>query len=163
MNETVEQEILRKGLVAPRVTPARIAEVIHSEEFHVFLGTCLTVCVLTLLNGFTVTGESACASPENFDAAVGERLSRENAVRKIWALEGYLLREKLSNVPADAKARATLERDELRKKLDGLESFFGKPAYVNLAQNQRMLLSSQAQYMRGYLESLTERLAQWEG
>nr|WP_237073141.1 Gp49 family protein [Providencia stuartii] len=55
----------------------------------------LTFCVLVLKNGFTVTGESACASPENFDAEIGRKIARQNAVNKIWALEGYLLKQKI--------------------------------------------------------------------
>ena len=55
----------------------------------------LTFCVLALKNGFTVTGESACASPENFDADIGRKIARENAVEKIWLLEGYLLKQHL--------------------------------------------------------------------
>lgn len=57
----------------------------------------LTFCVLVLKNGFTVTGESACASPENFDEEIGRKIARQNAVSKIWALEGYLLKEKLAD------------------------------------------------------------------
>lgn len=56
----------------------------------------LTFCVLVLRNGFTVTGESACASPENFDADVGRKIARQNAVQKIWPLMGYELRSKLA-------------------------------------------------------------------
>ena len=56
----------------------------------------LTFCVLVLQNGFTVTGESACASPENFDAEIGRKIARENAVAKIWPLMGYALRTQLS-------------------------------------------------------------------
>lgn len=55
----------------------------------------LTFCVLILKNGFTVTGESACASPENFDAEVGRKVARANAVNKIWPLMGYELRCRL--------------------------------------------------------------------
>ena len=91
----LEKEIQAKGLTAPRLTPAHIDAQIVEEAFHVFPGTMLTVCCLTLRNGFTVTGESACASPANFDEAIGRRISRENARNKIWALEGYLLRERL--------------------------------------------------------------------
>ena len=58
----------------------------------------LTFCVLVLRNGFTVTGESACASPENFDAEIGKRIARENAANKIWPLVGYELRSKLSQL-----------------------------------------------------------------
>jgi hypothetical protein len=55
----------------------------------------LTFCVLVLRNGFTVTSESACASPENFDAEIGRTIARQNAKQKIWALEGYLLKQRL--------------------------------------------------------------------
>lgn len=58
--------------------------------------TLLTFCVLVLQNGFTVTGESACASPENFDAEIGRRVARANAVQKVWPLLGYELRTKLA-------------------------------------------------------------------
>ena len=56
----------------------------------------MTVCALSLTNGYIVTGESAAASPENFDQAIGRKIARENARNKIWALEGYLLRERLA-------------------------------------------------------------------
>ena len=56
----------------------------------------LTFCVLVLRNGFTVTGESACASPENFNAELGRKIARQNAVQKIWPLMGYALKERLS-------------------------------------------------------------------
>lgn len=56
----------------------------------------LTFCVLVLRNGFTVTGESACASPENFDAEVGRRIARENAINKVWPLLGFRLRDELA-------------------------------------------------------------------
>lgn len=94
--QAIEQEIQDKGLTAPRVTPKRIDEVIAGEAYHVFPGTTLTICCLTLANGFTVTGESACASPENFDAELGRKIARYNAKQKIWALEGYALRERLT-------------------------------------------------------------------
>jgi len=95
--QAVEAEIQAKGLNAPRLSPEKIDAVITSEDYHVFPGTTLTVCCLKLRNGFTVTGESAAASPENFDAGLGKKIARSNARDKIWALEGYLLREHLSN------------------------------------------------------------------
>lgn len=95
-DQQIEQEIQEKGLNAPRVTPQRIEEVITGEDYHVFNGTTLTVCCLTLANGFTVTGESACASPKNFDVDLGKKIARDNAKQKIWALEGYALRERLA-------------------------------------------------------------------
>ncbi len=108
-NEAIEKEIQEKGLTAPRVTPARIEEVIAGEYYFTALNgvgtyqtahhiplSLLTFCVLVLTNGFTVTGESACASPENFNAELGQKIARANAVNKIWPLEGYLLKQQLA-------------------------------------------------------------------
>jgi hypothetical protein len=115
----IEQEIQAKGLTAPRVTPAEIEVNIATEHYFTALNafnregswdgisdeqtmksakalSLLTFCVLVLRNGFTVTGESACASPENFDAEIGRKIARQNAVQKIWPLMGYELRSKLS-------------------------------------------------------------------
>ena len=91
----IEQEIQAKGLTAPRITPDMVDAAIVGEQYYVFPDTTLTVCCLTLANGFAVTGESACASPENFDAELGQKIARQNARDKIWALEGYALRSKL--------------------------------------------------------------------
>lgn len=123
-DESIEQEIQAKGLTAPRVTPADIEANIASEHYftardgrlgaltnETYVGRerpvegnadlaplgLLTFCVLVLRNGFTVTGESACASPENFDADVGRKIARQNAVSRIWPLMGYELRSQLAN------------------------------------------------------------------
>ena len=96
-DDAIEAEIRAKGLTAPRLTPAMIDATITDEAYYVFPGTTLTVCALTLRNGFIVTGESAAASPANFDAALGKKIARENARNKIWAVEGSLLREQLSH------------------------------------------------------------------
>jgi hypothetical protein len=110
-DQTIEQEIQAKGLTAPRITPDAIeAAIIAEYGFTAAEGAypkgaphhpsleLLTFCVLVLRNGFTVTGESACASPENFDAVIGYKIARENAKQKVWALEGYLLKSKLANI-----------------------------------------------------------------
>lgn len=112
--ETVEQEIQRKGLTAPRVTPEMVESNIVSEHYFTAYGGAkygritrdepddsetlklLTFCVLVLRNGFTVVGTSACASPENFDAEIGKRIARQDAVRQVWPLLGYALRDKLA-------------------------------------------------------------------
>ena len=94
----IENEMESKGLTAPRVTPQMVADAIAIEigpKYHVFPGTTVTICCITLVNGFTVIGESACASPENFDAELGQKIAYDNAKQKIWALEGYALRERL--------------------------------------------------------------------
>ncbi len=110
---TIETEIQAKGLTAPRVTPADIEANIASEHYFTAADGCygrnptdvqhhegplslLTFCVLVLRNGFTVTGESACASPKNFDAEVGRKIARAKAVEKIWPLMGYELRSRLA-------------------------------------------------------------------
>lgn len=91
---TFDVETALAATIAPRVTEDRIKAVIVGETFARLTGT-LTVCVLTLANGFTVTGESACASPENYDQDIGEHYARKDAERRIWPLEGYLLRQQL--------------------------------------------------------------------
>ena len=93
----LEKEIQEKGLVAPRLTPQLIDETIVVESYH-RLTDRLTVCVLTLRNGFTVIGESTCASPENYNEEIGNKIARENARDKVWDLEGYLLKQKLYEV-----------------------------------------------------------------
>jgi hypothetical protein len=92
----IEAELQAKGLTAPRLTPDMISNKINQIQFHRFPETTLTICALTLQNGFVVVGESAAASPANFDEEIGRNIAFENARQKIWALEGYLLRESLS-------------------------------------------------------------------
>lgn len=113
-DKEIEAEIIAKGKTAPRISVQHIESVISSEHyFTAYDGAkhnasyqsdpknaealkLLTFCVLVLKNGFTVTGQSACASPENFDEEIGRKIARGNAVQEIWKLEGYLLRDQLS-------------------------------------------------------------------
>ncbi|CAI8984878.1 Gp49 family protein [Pseudomonas chlororaphis] len=115
-DQAIEQEIQVKGKTAPRITPADLQANIASEHYFTALDgvdghyrggyqaqgvanaqslSLLTFCVLVLRNGFTVTGESACASPENFDAEIGRKIARQNAEQKIWPLMGYELKQRL--------------------------------------------------------------------
>lgn len=118
----IEQLIQTKGKTAPRITPTDVENAIVSEHYFTaadgrsgaldndsYVGRevpqpgnsdldplkLLTFCVLVLRNGFTVIGESACASPENFDAEIGRKIAYTNAKEKIWPLLGYSLRQKL--------------------------------------------------------------------
>jgi len=123
-DQAIERAIVSAGAnIAPRVTPADIEAAIVSEHYftaedgragalqsaHYDGRECpaaadadidalklLTFCVLVLRNGFTVTGESACVSRENFDAEIGRRVARENAVNKMWPLLGYALKDKMA-------------------------------------------------------------------
>lgn len=110
------------GMIAPRVTLDDIeAEIVSQHYFtaehgrngaltaNEYVGreqpadddtdleplSLLTFCVLILRNGFTVTGESACVSPENFDAGIGRQIAREKAIEKMWPLLGFRLRDRL--------------------------------------------------------------------
>lgn len=90
----IEKKIQEKGLEAPRLTPEMIDNVIKGTTFtNLPSGKCV-ICEITLKNGFTVRGESACVSPENFDQEIGNDIAFKNARNKIWQLEGYLLQEK---------------------------------------------------------------------
>lgn len=105
--ETLDQAHERLGHTAPRVTPADLEANIACEyTFTADKATqgcpqheslsLLTLCVLVLRNGFTIVGKSAPASPANFSAELGAKLAREDAVKQLWPLMGYALREKLS-------------------------------------------------------------------
>ena len=93
----IERDIQAAGKTGPRLTPADIDRVIVSVTYACPV-PYFTVCVLTLKNGFHVTGESAAASPENYDEGIGKRIAYENARQKIWPLEGYLLRARLADL-----------------------------------------------------------------
>jgi hypothetical protein len=94
MNEAaIEFEIQKKGLKSFRLTPEMIDATIVNDAYHHFAGTTVVVCCLTLSNGYSVTGESACVSPSNFDITLGRQIARDNAREKIWQLEGYLCKE----------------------------------------------------------------------
>lgn len=81
--------------VAPRVTLEALEAKVAQEQYSVFDGV-LTICVIRMKNGFYVTGESAPASPANFNAELGRKFAREQAIRKAWGFEGYALRERLA-------------------------------------------------------------------
>lgn len=116
-DQDIEKEIQANGMTAPRITLVDIEANIVSEHYFTaedgVLGsmpddatprsnpcpdclTLLTFCVLVLRNGFTVTGESACVSPENFDDEIGRRVARQNAINKVWPLMGYELKSSLT-------------------------------------------------------------------
>lgn len=136
----------------------------------------LTFCVLVLRNGFTVTGESACASPENFNADIGRRIARENAVAKIWPLMGYELRTRIANgrttiadrsglaTPASQPEASTFqdrvraEHDELAQRIDKLTNFILSPKFFELPKDEQDLLLRQEHSMSEYKACLQKRI-----
>lgn len=96
----IEQEILAKGLTAPRVTLAELAaNITHTEivTFESKSGQILRWAVLTTRNGFAVTGRPSCsASAANDDAEIGVEVAIANARAELWPLMGYALKQKLA-------------------------------------------------------------------
>ena len=93
--QEIEKELQEKGLNSPRLCPADIDRVIISETYTILpSGKCM-ICELILKNGFSIRGESACVSKENFNEEIGRKLSYEDARNKVWGFEAYLLQEKL--------------------------------------------------------------------
>lgn len=178
--QAIEQQIQEKGLNAPRITPDHIDSKIKHVYYHSPLaaigpqqptadGTyqtlrCLTFCTIVLENGFTVTGESACASPENFDPFIGKEIALKNAREKIWQLEGYLLKQKLyeESKPTTFQERVISEQIELQSKLDALNALLvkGQPEFIDNENWQ--LLNEQHKHMSEYNVTLLQRIGLFE-
>lgn len=97
--DKIEKMIEEKGLTGQRITNKQINDSIIKSQYHVFGDTMVTVCCLTLENGFNVIGSSACADPDNFDKKVGRTIAYDNARQEIWKLEGYLLKQRMYECP----------------------------------------------------------------
>lgn len=103
-----------EGRTAPRVSLQDLQD--NIAETHFLLGIqaanaagnssryisldTLTICLVVTRNGFTIVGKAAPASPENFDPELGRKLAYEDAVRQLWPLMGYALRDKLMGTPS---------------------------------------------------------------
>lgn len=97
--QSIEDIIQAKGLTAPRIKPEDLDAAIDPNapvQYHVFPGTTTTVCLVTLKNGYTITGESACADPANFDEEIGREVAFKAARNKLWPLLGFLLKDSLA-------------------------------------------------------------------
>lgn len=159
----IDNEMVEKNLFGPRVTPQTISDAIVSGAYHRLPNTNITVCVLTLRNGYTVTGESACVSAENFNEEIGNKIAYENARAKIWQLEGYLLADDIYRAELDKKRdyrdRVREEYRQLFTKVEKLSAFFGTPQYEALEGTPKALLERQIGAMREYLNTLAERIS----
>lgn len=187
-DQAIEQQIQAKGKTAPRITPADIeaniagcyyftagaaAQNAIPEHFQAL--DLLTFCVLVLRNGFTVTGESACASPENFDAEIGRNIARQNAVQKIWPLMGYALKQQLHDAanrpPAPGAAHAGYstmqphqqrvvdEKAALDDKRTKLRNFTSTALFSSLDPAEQRRLLNQLDAMNVYGDILGDRIA----
>lgn len=186
-----EEMIQAAGKTAPRLTPTSIKAVIASEHYFTAADgvagqvddgqagdvlaslpesmKLLTFCVLVLKNGFTVTGKSACAIPENFYANIGRKVAFDDAFNQIWPLEGYLLKQHLfevSNTPpalqSDKPAhqqRVIVEHVELLERANNLAAFLVTPTFERLPDEEQGRLRDQVEYMVGYARILSERIA----
>lgn len=142
-----------------KITLEGIKAKIIKKIFSVIPETTITICCLTLENGYTVTGEDACVDPANFNQADGEKYAEEAAIDKIWPLEGYLLKEKLFKASGSVSERVTLERKELDEKIEKLTVFMRTPLFnkhIDVTEQER--LRSQLEHMRHYSDVLGERL-----
>lgn len=77
----------------PKVTAGSIEKRIKNVGYIVLPDSTVTICNITLENGFSVRGESACVDPRNFNVDIGKGLAYKDAFSKLWQLEGYLLAE----------------------------------------------------------------------
>jgi hypothetical protein len=165
LNKPVTEAELKARSKKPRVTTEDLEASIKETTF-LQIGL-LTICVLELQNGFMVTGESACADPDNFDQGFGQRLALYNAKQAIWKFLGYELKTKLSAIPkADgvvetAQDRVVVERFELAEKLSQLRMFINSPAFKGLPVMSQTLLNQQENTMSSYHYILGVRLDNW--
>lgn len=167
--QQIEQEIQSKNLNAPRLTPEHIDSVIAGETYTNLPDGRTVICQLTLKNGFTIDGKSACVSKENFNQEIGNKIARQNAREKIWELEGYLLKEKLhcsyfdipKLVPKTHIERMQSEKHELDTKLNALNTFLAKLGTDQaplLTDEQVNSLELQAEVMEQYSNILGSRI-----
>ena len=158
--QAIENEIQAKGLKAPRLCPSDIDEAIVGETFTVLPSWKVMICELTLRNGFTVRGEAATVSKENFNTEIGEKISRENARNKVWELEGYLLQERIFNTNNTFTFydRLIIERNELGEKLKKLIAFIQGDKFNELPDEDQLLLREQGDAMSNYVDALDKRI-----
>ena len=143
MNEQeLESEIRAKELTAPRITPEHIDEQVVRTAYHLFPGTTVTVCCITLRNGFNVVGKSACVSPKNFNSEIGRKVAFDNARNQIWELEGYSLRDWIHSnqehfralaKPPQQAPEAPKDTGERRRRVDGEDALLCAPAHAKFA------------------------------
>lgn len=111
---------------APQITMADIHLKIKSSVYYLLDDGRTTICQLTLENGYSVIGKSACVSADNYNQALGEKYAFEDAVNAVWPLEGYLLKERLyrearGDMNTFAQEQATASRKLILEMFDVLK------------------------------------------
>lgn len=126
----------------------------------------LTMCVIVDKYGFTFLGSSACASPENYNRAMGEKIAYDRAFNQMWMPMGYYLKRSMANTqPAQTPVETTYvdrmktEEQQLDEKLQGLASFLSGETFTSLPSMKQTLLRQQHEAMKEYLEVLRDRIA----
>ena len=166
MDTTLDTEPAQKN-TKPRVTLEAVEANIKDTTFYQH--GLLTVCVLTLKNDFKVTGETACAYPENFDLEIGQRIALENAKQKIWPLMGYELKTFCFNeamatvdmVGSNPFIRLQAEAEELNGRISKLYAFIQGPLFLATSGEQQKLMHEQFDAMENLHTILMKRIAGW--
>lgn len=182
MKPVSENELIEKA-VAPRVTLEGLEANIRSHYCYNVLEVLqaynethpdnqypvreelntLTMCVIVLNNGYTVTGQSACADPKNYNKEIGDRLAFEDAKKKIWPLMGYVLKEEIYlNNDGGFLGRMQREAKELGSRLGKAQAFIGTDSFGALSTEEKQLLLQQRNAMAEYHEVLMQRIAKAE-
>lgn len=138
-----------------KITLDYLKQQIANVQYHQLDGTTITIAVITLHSGFTVTGESACVDPTSFNEEIGNKIAYDNAFDKLWQLFGFELKQKIGG---DWRYRLQRERDELAERLEKLDSFF-EAGTTLVTKEQYDLMKDQQSLMKKYLAVLDTRLA----
>jgi hypothetical protein len=150
----------QKNVGGKRVTLQALKGNIAETAFYTHAGGQLTIAILTLKNGFTVTGQSACADPAMYNKEIGEKIALADAESKIWPLMGYALKEEMYLSGASTfQERLVQESVDLKYKIDTLDAFMGgEVQFERLPDDEQVRLSSQRLFMDGYYSALLARI-----
>jgi len=170
-DQEMEKEIVKKGLVYPRITNDEIEKKMLAVKYdcHIVPGTTTTVITAYIpmkhLNFTLCTEIMACVDPRNFNKELGEKYGIEKAAKsakdKLWELEGYSLASKIASVPTSAKDRLALELEELTTKSNGLLAFLDSSSSDMVTAEQHTMLVKQKSVMVEYASVLNNRLSAW--
>lgn len=134
------------------------AEIVH-ETYTILPNGRTTICQLTLKNGYSVEGSSSCVNIANFNKELGEKYSREHAVREIWPLLGFRLADKqyAEANQGDWKSRLGVEIDELDARSKRLAALLTTYTYAAMPDDAKADLATQLQLQRDLLKVLKRR------